>query len=97
MLVGLRIAEIGEYTVAHVFRHEPTMALDQLVTAAVIDGNDAPQVLWVEPSRKRGRAYKIAKHDRKLAALSLRKSMVCWIRLFGDDGGHLIVFSRRAP
>jgi hypothetical protein len=63
MLVGLGIAEIGEYTVAHVFRHEPSVALDQLGTAAVIGGNDASQVLWVEPSSERRRADQVAKHD----------------------------------
>jgi hypothetical protein len=63
MFMRLGVAEIGENAVAHVFCDEAAIALDQFSAAAVISGNDAPQVLGVEPSRKRGRADQVAKHD----------------------------------
>jgi hypothetical protein len=51
MFMRLRVAEIGENAVTHVFWDETTVALDQLGAAAVIGGNDAAQVLGGDPSR----------------------------------------------
>jgi hypothetical protein len=71
VLVRLRITEIGENAIAHVLGDEAAVALDQFGAAAVIGGNDAPQVLWVEFSRQRRRADQVAKHDRQLTTLGL--------------------------
>jgi hypothetical protein len=49
MFVRLGIAEISESTFAHVLGDEATIALDLFGAAAVISGNDVPQVLGVEP------------------------------------------------
>jgi hypothetical protein len=62
MLMRSGIAEIGENAVAHVFRDEATIALEQFRAAAMIGADDAPQVLGVELSRKRGRADQVTKH-----------------------------------
>ena len=60
MLVGLRIAEIGEHAVAHVLGDEAAVALDQLRAAAVIGADDRPagprDRAWpTAPSSPRGR------------------------------------------
>jgi len=41
--------------------------LNQLGAALMIGGNDAPQVLRLEPGRERRRAHQVAEHDRELA------------------------------
>ena len=66
MLVGARIAEIGEHPVAHVFRDKPADAFDNRGDAAVIGANDRAQVLRVEPRRKCRRADEITEHHRQL-------------------------------
>jgi hypothetical protein len=50
MLMRLGIAKIGENAVTHVFGDETAVALDQLRAAAVIGGDDAPQVFGIELS-----------------------------------------------
>jgi hypothetical protein len=45
MFMRLGVAEIGKNAVTHVFCDKATIALDQFGAAAVIGGNDAPQVL----------------------------------------------------
>jgi hypothetical protein len=47
ILMGLRIAEIDQHAVAHVFRHEPAEPLHSLGDALLISGNDLAQVLRV--------------------------------------------------
>ena len=69
VFVGLRIAEIGEHAVAHVFGDEAAVALDQLRAAAMIGADDLAHVLGIEPRRHRGRADEIAEHHGELAAL----------------------------
>jgi hypothetical protein len=69
MFMRLGVAKIGENAVTHVFCNEATIALDLFGAAAVINGNDVPQVLGVEPSRQRRRANQVAKHDSELASL----------------------------
>jgi hypothetical protein len=71
MLVSLRIAKIRQHAVPHVLGDETAVALDQFVAAAMIGGNDLPQLLWVEPGRHRSRPHEIAEHDRQLAALGV--------------------------
>src|SRR5262249_2176732 len=82
MLVSLWIAEIGEHTVTHVLGDEAAVAFDQFRAAAMIGGNDLPQVLRVKPRRKRGRTHKVAKHHRQLAALGA----VRWLQGGGSRG-----------
>src|SRR5579859_2183257 len=65
------IAEICEHAVAHVSGNEPARFLDLLGTAAVVRTNDLPQVLRVEPCRKRRGANKISEHNRDLPSLGL--------------------------
>ena len=50
VLVGPRIAEIGEHAVAHVLGDEATVAFDQFGATAVIGADDLPQLLGIEPS-----------------------------------------------
>ncbi len=71
MLVGPRIAEIGEHTVAHVFGDKPAAAPDHLGNAAVIGADDRAQILRIEPRRQRRRADQIAEHHRQLPPLGL--------------------------
>jgi hypothetical protein len=71
VLVGPRIAEIGEHAVAHVLRDKPAGAFDDRGNAAVIGADHRPQILRVEPRRQRRRADHIAEHQRQLAPLGL--------------------------
>ena len=64
MLVGLRIAEIGEHAVAHIFGDEAAVARDRRRAAFLIGGDDLAHVLGIEPRRQRGRADKVAEHHR---------------------------------
>ena len=69
VLVRLRIAEIGEHAVAHVFGDEAAVARDQRRAAFVIGGDDLAHVLGIEPRGERRRADEIAEHHGQLAAL----------------------------
>ena len=69
VFVRLRIAEIGEHAVAHVFGDEAAVGCDQRRAAFVIGPDDRPHVLGIEPRRHRGRADEIAEHHRQLPAL----------------------------
>jgi hypothetical protein len=71
MLVGQRIAEIGQHPVAHVLRDEPTGLADEIGAAAVIRADDLAQILGIEPRRECRRADQIAEHHRQLPALGL--------------------------
>ncbi len=69
--MGLRIAEIGEHTVAQVSRDETIGLGDDFGATSVIGTDDLLQILWVEPGRERRRADEVTEHDRNLAALSV--------------------------
>jgi hypothetical protein len=69
VLVGARIAEIGEHAVAHVFCDEPACALDHAGTAAAVSADHAAQILRVEPHQKRGRADQVAEQYGHLSPL----------------------------
>jgi hypothetical protein len=66
MLVGPRIAEIGEHAVAHVLRDETAAAFNDRSAAAVMGGDHRAQILRIEPRRQRRRADQIAEHHRQL-------------------------------
>ena len=67
--MSLRIAEIHEHAVAHVFRHEPAEATHGLGDAFLIGGNDLAQVLGVHARRECGRTDEVREHHRDLATL----------------------------
>ena len=67
--MGLGIAEIGQYPVAHVPGDETAGSGDEIGAAAVVRADDLAHVLGVEPGRERGRANEVAEHDRELTAL----------------------------
>ena len=69
ILMGLRIAEINQHAVAHVFRHEAAEAAHGLGDAFLIGRNDLAQVLRVHAGRERRRADQVREHHRDLAAL----------------------------
>ena len=69
VLMGLRIAEIDQHAVAHVFRHEPAEAAHGLGDAFLIGRNDLAQVLRVHAGGERRRTDQVREHHRDLAAL----------------------------
>ena len=82
ILMGLRIAEVDEDTVAHVFRHEAAEAAHRLGDAFLIGRNDLAQVLRVHAGGERRRADEVREHHRDLAALG----GVLGLRLHCGDG-----------
>src|SRR5258706_10075388 len=70
VLMGLRIAEVGEHAIAHVLGDKPARLADHLRAAVMIGTHDLSHVLGVEPSRECGRTHKVTEHDRELAAFS---------------------------
>ena len=90
MLMGLRIAEIGQHPVAHVFGDETAGFVHQIGAAMVVCTNDLAHVLGIEPRRQRGRADEIAEHHGELAALGGVRG-----RLKGHGGRRLHLSFRR--
>jgi hypothetical protein len=93
VLARLRVAEIGQHAVAHVFGDEAALAFDGLSAAPVIGGDDGAQVLDLQSGRQRGRPDEVAEHDGKMTALGV----VAWghrtgarrDRQFGDGRQQL--------
>ena len=71
VFMGLRIAEIHQHAIAHVFRHEPAEAANGVGDAFLIGRNDLAQVLRVHARRKCRRADQVREHHRDLAALGV--------------------------
>ena len=69
VLMGLRIAEIHQHAVAHVFGHEAAEAAHGLGDAFLIGRNDLAQVLRVHAGGERRRTDQVREHHRDLAAL----------------------------
>ena len=69
VLMRLRIAEIDQHAVAHVFRHEAAEAAHGLGDAFLIGRNDLAQVLGVHAGGERRRTDQVREHHRDLAAL----------------------------
>ena len=69
ILVRLRIAEIGEHAVAHIFCHEPVEATHRLRDALLVGGNDLAQILGIHARRECRRADQVDEHHGDLTAL----------------------------
>ncbi len=69
VLMGVRIAEIGEHPIAQETGDEAAVGLDQARAAFLVGADHAAQVFRIEPGRERGRSHQIAEHDRQLTAL----------------------------
>jgi len=85
----LRVAEIDENAVAHVFGDKAVEPGNDLGDRAVIRADDLAQILGIEPRRERGRADKIAEHHRQLPAFGLgRRRCIARCRRYRGSG-HL--------
>ncbi len=69
LFVSLRIAEVGEHAVAHVFGDEAAVGGDEAGAACVIGCEDVSHVLGIEPRGKHGRADEIDNHHGEMTAL----------------------------
>ena len=67
----LRISEINQHAVAHVFGDKAVKAADRLGDSAVVAPDQLAQILGVVPGRERGRTYDIAEHHRQLPAFGV--------------------------
>jgi hypothetical protein len=56
-------AEIGEYVIAHELGHKAVVAGGDAQAVVLIDADDPPHVLGLEPRQARGRADEIAKRS----------------------------------
>src|SRR4029077_10238730 len=65
----LRIAEIDQHAVAHIFSNETAKALDLCGHCGVVSAEHLAQILWVEPRRECGGADAVADHYRQLSSL----------------------------
>ena len=68
----MRVAEVGENAVAHVFCDESAEADQHLRYAIMIFTDDLAQILRIEPCGQFCRTDQIAEHDRKEAAFGGR-------------------------
>src|SRR6516225_2248197 len=67
--MGLRVAEIGEDSVAHVSGNKSAESRDDFGNNTMVRGDDISQILRVKTSGERRRAHEIAEHHRQLTAL----------------------------
>ena len=74
VLMRLRVAEIDQHAVAHVFGDKAVELGDDFGDGAVIRGDDLAQILGIEPRRQRGRADQVAEHHRQLPAFGIGRS-----------------------
>ena len=104
VLLRARIAEVGEYSIAHEARDHAVMPLDHLADACVIRGDHAPHVFLLRLPRKRRRPKQFAEHDRQMTSLgiALRRRFGCRLCAFrrrclefGDGGKHLAAMPKR--
>jgi hypothetical protein len=68
MFVRLRITEVGEHPVAHVFGDEAASLGDEIFAASMIGADDLSHILGIEPRRQRCRADKVDEHYSQLPA-----------------------------
>ena len=77
VLVGPRIAEIDQDTVAHILGDKAVEPGDDISDSAVIRADDLAQILGIEACRQRGRADQIAEHHRQLPAFRSGSGRSC--------------------
>jgi len=70
ILMRLRVAEINQHAVAHVFGDKAVKPCDGPRDGAVISGNDLAVILGIEPRRQLSRPHEIAEHHRQLPTFS---------------------------
>ena len=66
--MGSRIAEIGQHTVAHVFRDDAAEAGDLRGATGMVPVDEFTQILGIDLGRQSGRSDEIAEHQSKLPA-----------------------------
>src|SRR6516225_4470889 len=69
ILLSLRVTEVGQDAIAHVFSDKAIMSAYRLGNALMIRTVHLAQVLRVEARSERGRANEIAEHHRELSSL----------------------------
>jgi len=67
--MSLRVAEIDQHAIAHVFRDKSTVALHRFCDTFLISRDELAQVFGVHARRQRRRAYEIAEHHGDLTTL----------------------------
>jgi hypothetical protein len=89
VFMRLRIAEIDQHAIAHIFGDKAVEAADRLGDCAVIGADQLPQILRVETRRECRRADEIAEHHRQLAPLGLgRRRCIAGSRRHGRRGAE---------
>jgi hypothetical protein len=68
VLVGLRITEIHQHAIVHVFRYKPANATHRFRDRLLVGGYNLAEVFRVHASRERGRADKVGEQHSDLAA-----------------------------
>ena len=76
VLMRLRVAEINQHTIAHVFRDKAAEAPDGIGDGAVVGGDDLAIILGIEARGEFGRPDQVAEHHRQLPTLGRRGR--CW-------------------
>ena len=71
VLVSFGIAEVDQYSIAHVLGDKPGEARDRIGDAAVIGADNLSQILGIEALRQRRRADEIAEHHGQLPTLGV--------------------------
>ncbi len=71
VLMRLRIAEINQHAVAHIFGDKTAKPSTMSATHAMVGTDDLAQILGIEPRGQRRRADQIAEHHGQLPALRL--------------------------
>jgi hypothetical protein len=75
VLVGARIAEIGQQPIAHELGDEAVMAGNDSGASLLIGANHFPHVLGIEPCREGRRTGQIAEQDRQLPSLGFGRRL----------------------
>jgi hypothetical protein len=100
VLMGSRVAEIGENPVAHVFCNEAIKPGNYFSDRAVVGGDDLAQILWIDARREFGRADEVAEHHRQLPSLGSRRRrglLNCSIGLAAQCGDRIKQLAAVAP
>jgi hypothetical protein len=69
VFMSMRVAEINQHAVAHVFRDKPSVSLHGFSDAFLISRDELAQIFGVHARRQRRGAHEIAEHHGDLSAL----------------------------